>query len=759
MATIYAGKGQINSVNPYLSLTVTQGAQDIAGNFTYVNYTVKLHRPSSVSSSATKTVTFKINGVDYSASYTMGGSGDKTLASGAAKVPHNADGTKSVAFSVSSSFGITWGGKSLGTVSASGSMALSTIPRATTPKLSATSAEMGTALTIELPRAVGTFKHSLWYSITDGIEKLIVTDVGTSYSWVVPDLSESFPNAISGTVTLVCYTWDANDKLIGSARVPLTAVVPSSYVPSISSVRRSETTAGLAAQFGAYVQGKSKLAVEINGTGVAGSTIKAYEATLDGVVYQAQSFTTELLTTAGTLELKVRVQDSRGRWSEYMTVDVVVLEYAPPKIKTFKAWRCNSAGTAADDGEYIAVQYDYSVSPLGNKNTASAVVSYSLAEAEQYTNLLSFTALSGSGTSKPKNKTFTTDNRFDLKMVVTDWFGASDTADALLPTAEVVLDISADGSAIGFGKVSEVANSMEVARDALFHNPAEFLDFAQFPASYGGGYDAGGAIATLAEVGGGRTRLPSGTTGVLKVLLPQDFNGTIISFDVDVYSYNKQTIATYSFAAQIAKNNSTGVYKWSSPAYYVRGHGTAANLPISFGRHNGKAAVAIGAADTAWGYSTVVVRNVKTFMGNYYKPSYWQSGWSIVCDTSALTEVMNTYQNPGVVDYIVEQGVDGIWHYEKWASGKALLKGSYKYASSTFAASGSVFYRTLSAQNFPSGFFTGVPYHALVTGVFGNAGAVQLGTLTQTGIGASAISAVSTAREVQVYFEVEGNWK
>lgn len=710
MAVLYAGYNVVNSLNPYVSLTVTQGTQSIDGNYTLVSYVLKLHRPGKVVSSASKKFGFTINGVPFSGTYAIGGSGDKTLANGTLTVPHNEDGSKSIACSIATEIGVTWSGTYIGTVTASGTMPLSTIPRATVPTLDPTSAEMGTEITISLPRAVGTFTHDLAYSFAGSDFVTIATDVADSTPWIIPDLSEAIPNAASGTLTIQCITKNNGTPIGAKQYASLTAVVPAIYTPSVSSVRRSEAAAGLAAQFDAYVQGKSKLAVEINGTGASGSTITAYQATLDGVAYTGQKFTTELLTTAGILELKVRVQDSRGRWSDYMSIDVEVLEYSTPKIQGFTVYRSDANGNAKNDGEYLTAALQYSVSPLGGKNTARAVVSYDQAPADGYTALLSYTDLSMDRTVTPTGKTFTTDSQFDLQLVVTDWFGATATSYALLPTADVVFDVSADGSAISFGKVSEVANSMEVARDALFHNPAEFREFAQFPASYGGGHDEAAAMATLAEVGGGRLSVGAGTTGVLTVLLPQDFNGTMISFDVDIYSYAKQTLATYSFAGQLAKNSSTGVYRWSSPSYHVRGAGILTSLPISFGRHGGMAAVSIGTDETDWSLCTVAVRNVKTWLGEYYAPSYWQDGWSIQVSDTALTEIMNTYENPagktleamGLADRTVEirtlqhqvnADMDPTdWTVIKFASGLLVqLSETYLSRNMNFSAMGNKF--------------------------------------------------------------------
>jgi hypothetical protein len=49
-------------------------------------------------------------------------------------------------------------------------------------------------------------------------------------------------------------------------------------------------------------------------------------------------------------------------------------------------------------------------------------------------------------------------------MTVTDWFGASTSYEATLSTADVVMDISSDGTGLGFGKVSQIKDAIEFSR-------------------------------------------------------------------------------------------------------------------------------------------------------------------------------------------------------------------------------------------------------------------------------------------------------
>ena len=117
MASITYNPG-INSVNPTVTLTVTQTSQSVANNTSTVNYSLVINRPSAISSNASKSFSITINGSTVkSGTTTIGGSGSKTIASGTTTISHNADGTKSINFSFSLTMNISRNGRYIGTAS------------------------------------------------------------------------------------------------------------------------------------------------------------------------------------------------------------------------------------------------------------------------------------------------------------------------------------------------------------------------------------------------------------------------------------------------------------------------------------------------------------------------------------------------------------------------------------------------------------------------------------------------------------------
>lgn len=375
-----------------------------------------------------------------------------TVTSG--NIAHNADGTKSVTISATFELNATISGTYRDTITASATVTLNTIPRATQPTLSASSSDMGAAVTVSMPRASSSFTHDLAYKVGSGSYVSVATGRGTSYSWTVPDVASQIPNATSVQLTLRCITKNGSTT-VGTKYAYITAKVPSSVVPPAPTLAIEDATAGLAAQFGAYIQNKSALKVSVAAAGVKGSTITAYQTTVLGKTYTGSSFTTGVLTGSGTVSLVTKVKDSRGRWSAAKTTTVTVLAYSTPQINTLTAYRVNSSGAADEQGTYIAVQYKYSVTSLNSKNTARMVVDWKKTSEDTWTELLTATSLSSTNTVKPTTPTFSLDFQYDIRLTVTDWFGSVRTFTTTLPTGRVILDLLADGTGIAFGKVAE----------------------------------------------------------------------------------------------------------------------------------------------------------------------------------------------------------------------------------------------------------------------------------------------------------------
>lgn len=433
--------------------------QSIPNNNTVLTATLKVKRektgsatnktstPWSITIGGTKTsgtISFKITNVSAGEYITIG-SASKTIS-------HNSDGSCS---SVSISATIDISGTTLGTGSVSTSVKPTTIPRASTPTLSASSVAMGSSVTITTNRASDSFTHTLTYSFGSA-SGTIASSVGASTTWTPPlSLASQIPSATSGTCTITCQTYSGS-TLIGIKTVTLTLTVPSSVVPSISSIALSAGNSTVPSSWGVYVQGKSALKVVTTASGSYGSTIKSYKITgIDNNTYYSSNFTSSILQSSGTKTITVTVTDSRGRTATKTTTYTCVA-YSNPSVTTATVTRCNSDGTANEEGTYVKYSFKASVASVSSKNTYSYKLGYKNSTSSSYT----YITISNSAYTLDKSNvvisgvTFSVDNSYDFQFLVTDYFTSTSVVKNI-GTGFTLMDFRSTGKGMAIGKVSE----------------------------------------------------------------------------------------------------------------------------------------------------------------------------------------------------------------------------------------------------------------------------------------------------------------
>ena len=472
-------KSQVFSttVNHYtLELTVVEDSTNTTANTSAVSYTLKLKSGGYDFAQYGVGASVSLNGAQvayrdrYSApQLSIGTYSSITLLSGTTTIAHNSDGTKTIA--VAATLDMAKAYYTPGPMSISGqSMTLTTIPRATAPVVSG-AVIMGQAKTISLSPASSSFTHTLLYSFGSA-SGTIASGVKSSVSWTPPlSLASQVPDATSGTATITCHTYSGG-TLIGTKTTTVTLQVPSSVVPTISGVTLSEATSGIAAQFGAYVQSKSALKVQISASSQYGAAIRSYSTTVLGTTYTGSTVTTSPLGQSGTVEVSIKVTDSRGRTAT-TTRNISVVAYSAPRITSFSADRVDSSGNADDEGTHLKVTLALAISPVGNKNTKQYKLLYKRKSDTSYTALQTTTpsGYSYSGTltfTSSSYPEFSSDYGYDIRLQVSDYF-TSVNSDDELQTAAVWLDLNISGKGVGIGKVSE-KDVMEVAM------PVEFLE-------------------------------------------------------------------------------------------------------------------------------------------------------------------------------------------------------------------------------------------------------------------------------------------
>lgn len=454
-----------------VQVTWSVNSQNVANNTS--NVTVKSQLVSlgsyyTISSSATKNGSLTINGTTYNFTFSASLSANqtKTVYTKTVDIPHNSDGTKT--FSVRTSLGIavTLSGTYYGTVSTSstGSGTLNTIPRSSSLSLSASSLNLGSAVTATISKASSSFYHKVWYkfgSINKEVYKGITSSTSQTVS-VPTSISDSsqIPNSTSGTatITLETYSDSSYSNKVGSVSKSITVNVPSSVVPTIGGVSTAPVAAGAATSFG-YVKGKSKCLITINNPlGAHGSKITSYSISGAGFSSTSNTLTTGVLNTAGSFSFTATITDSRGRKATVTTPAITVQDYNVPSINSFSVQRCYSTGTVADDGTHLRILSTYGYTTLGGLNKLTTKVEYKLTTASTWTSGGSIT----SGTAVTIGAgAISTNYSYDVRLTLTDSF-TSTSKSVIIPTAYAIMDIRKGGKGIAFGKSAEVDGLVDI---------------------------------------------------------------------------------------------------------------------------------------------------------------------------------------------------------------------------------------------------------------------------------------------------------
>lgn len=437
-------------------IDVTQNSQSIANNTTNVTVKVNAKWTGGSYNLLEKSGSVTIDGTKYTftspfnTGRTTSGSGN--LYSKTLNITHNSDGKKNLVVSASYTSGV-----SSGTVAASATVPLTTIPRKST--LSVANGTLGTAQTLTVTRQATSFTHTITYTCGSASGTICSKSSSTSISFTPPlTLASQNTTGTSVSIKYTITTYNGSTS-VGSNNYTKTCSIPSSVKPSCT-VSVSDATSCYSA-FGAYVQGVSKFAVTVTPTTSYGSAIASYSVSANGSTYSKASFTTDILKTSGSLTVSATVKDKRGRSGTGSKTGLTVLAYSKPIISSFEAQRCDSDGTLNSKGAYIKVTFSSTISPLNNKNTATYKLEFKPKADSTYItvsmpNINNQYSVDGYSTIIDTDPSST----YDIRLTATDALNSTVQA-AEVSTGFKFMSWRKGGTGIAFGKVAEEENAAE----------------------------------------------------------------------------------------------------------------------------------------------------------------------------------------------------------------------------------------------------------------------------------------------------------
>ena len=398
-----------------------------------------------------------IDGITTSVKYKdpwAAGTAKKELHRQTRTVNHNDDGLKTVTISGKWTAGSDPEGSFFSLLS-SGSFELTTIPRASQPTTNYSGQSLGYQIQINTNRASTTFTHKLKYSIGT-LAGTIAEGVGDSHTWTLPvELAAAITGSKSGVLKIICETY-SGATLVGTKEISITVGVPDNETfrpdPSITSIIEAAT--GLSA-FTVYIQGKSKLKVDVAATGKYGATIKQYKVEIDGDSYYGQSITSPVINKSGPIPVKLTVTDSRG-YSDSVMQNVTVKPYESPKILGFAP---NRAPT--DQGTDLSVSVNFAISTVANQNTKRYMIRYRTGT-NNWTVLIDSTGYYSRATTHTAAGVLNPNLSYEVELTVVDAFSSSVKTLPVMSVFELI-NFNASGRAMAIGKVSEEEEGLEIA--------------------------------------------------------------------------------------------------------------------------------------------------------------------------------------------------------------------------------------------------------------------------------------------------------
>ena len=446
----------------------SQNTTNNSSNVTVEAHLVSLKSGYNINSSATKKGSLVINGTTYSFTFnaTLSSLQDKKLYTTTVTIPHNSDGTKSFSISCSLGIEVTLSGTKYNTVSTSNTVALPAIPR-TTPVSTSGTAKFGATITITHTRPSTAFTITLRYTCGSASGTIITKQATNSTSWTVPkDLQSQIPKSTSIPITIYCDTY-SGDTLIGTTYTSYTCSIADDCNPSLTTLSCSNPDTGGTT----FYQGVSKLRVEVGYNQAYSSPIEKFVMTVDGQTITNYGYIiwSGVLQNSGAKNVAITITDGRGRtatktWTNAFTVTA----YSAPKINSFTCKRM----ALDEDGKPV-------ISNLGTKGYFSYDISWHSSSTNKVRKFYykpnassSWTTISLSNDSQTDynfNNSLASGSGYDLKLEISDQV-TTVSQTIQMPYLFPLINLSADGTSIAFGKETNAANRFMVSMDASFNN-------------------------------------------------------------------------------------------------------------------------------------------------------------------------------------------------------------------------------------------------------------------------------------------------
>lgn len=411
-------------------------------------------------------VTVTINGVAntvYIPRYNYSGKNlpGSTFGSGTVTgIAHNNDGSKTINISAS----ITDKAKesyTSGSASASSTMALTNIPRASSFDFSGTT--LNSPTTVNIYRASSSFTHTVVYTMGGVSQSYGNIATSTSFTRPYSDANQFGANSASGTGTITVITYNGGAE-IGRTSKNIVMTLPDNddtRPVANTSTAITDSISAIAQKFGVFVQSNSRLLFTFDYSGRYGASIREYSVTIDNNIYTGNSntVTTNTINQSGSVNYTCKIKDTRGRTTTETGI-VSISAYIKPQISAII--ERNNTGQSAN------VHINASITSLNNLNDKLVTVKYKPHTSEAYYSLTVPFDENSYVMDKTVQIPISESLSYDFYVTSADFFSTEATPIIPISTVFDLMHFGADGESIAIGKRVEISKAFEIGLDLYY---------------------------------------------------------------------------------------------------------------------------------------------------------------------------------------------------------------------------------------------------------------------------------------------------
>lgn len=461
--------------NQYVQPKITWSAtQNIAENYSMVTATLTYSRTNSGYTTSGKwSGSITINGTTTSHStteaiYITQNSNTKAM-SATVKVPHNADGSKSVTISCTG----TIAAADLSSTSCSATVVLDSIPR----QASITSASNFTDLdnpTVYYSNPTGNAIDSLMACISftgakDDVAYRDIPKTGTYYAFMLTEAERDIlrNNTTSGSRNVLFFVRSViGGKTYYSTETKTFTVKETDNTRPTVTMMVTLNNGSLPSTFsGMYIQGKSRLDVSISAQGKYNATITAYSAQIGSDAYSLgaeTSFVSNVIREDGTIKIIGFAKDTR-QFTGNDEQEISVATYSKPLVipigseTAIQCYRSDGKGTRIGNSTSVwikAKRFHYSL--LGKNECAlqwrKKLISEAWDTRHEWKDLIPKTDTTTTEyNALLQNEVFDLRESYTVQIKAIDDIGEYDIKTFEIPTQDVALHLGKGGKNVSIG--------------------------------------------------------------------------------------------------------------------------------------------------------------------------------------------------------------------------------------------------------------------------------------------------------------------